>query len=48
MISTIALAALAATLLVKVFKAIEQENYKSMFASGFEFAMLLLVLGGLK
>lgn len=44
MIKTIAIAALAAIMLVKVFKSIEEEDYRKMFASGAEFALLLMAL----
>lgn len=44
MIKTIAIAALAAVMLVKVFKSIEEDNYRKMFTSGAEFALLLLAL----
>lgn len=44
MIKTIAIAALAAIMLVKVFKSIEEDDYRKMFTSGVEFALLLLAL----
>lgn len=47
MISTIALASLAAIMIVKVFVAVEREDYCKMFVSGFEFALLLLTLANI-
>lgn len=47
MISTIALASLAAIMMVKVFVAVEREDYRKMFVGGFEFALLLLTLANI-
>jgi hypothetical protein len=44
MISTIALATLTATIVVRMFMAVEKEDYRKMFTCGFEFALLLLAL----
>lgn len=47
MISTIALATLASIIVIRMFAAVEKENYRKMFTCGFEFALLLLTLANI-